>query len=152
MVSSTRIRGLLRDGQPGRANALLGRLHSVTGEVVRGDRVGAALGYPTANVAVDPHRCLPATGIYATWIRLRDTWHRAATSVGYRPTFGGTTLTVEAHVLDFSGDLYGVSARLAFARRLRGERRFASAAALSVQIGRDIDRVRAILANAEAPS
>jgi riboflavin kinase/FMN adenylyltransferase len=144
-VSSGRVRAALADGRLGEANRLLGRPYCVAGTVGTGSQIGRRLGFPTANIAVDPARCLPATGVYATWFELASRRLPAASSVGYRPTFGGGTLTVEAHVLDYSADLYGQQARLWFLRRLRAERMFSSERALARQMARDVDRVRALL-------
>jgi riboflavin kinase/FMN adenylyltransferase len=85
------------------------------------------------------------------WVRVGDDWHAAATNVGYRPTFGGDRLTVEAFLLDFSGDLYGREVRAAFVERLREERAYPSVDELVVQIGRDVDHVRSLLAGAAPP-
>ena len=144
-VSSGRIRQALALGRVGDAARLLGRPHALSGSVERGAHVGARLGFPTANLAVDPGLCLPATGIYATWLRLEGRRLPAASSIGFRPTFGGSQLTAEAHVLDFAGDLYGRRVSLEFVRRLRDERRFGSERALAEQIGRDVARVRDLL-------
>ena len=131
------------------AAALLGRPHQVRGPVVTGDRRGGAeLGYPTANLAVPGSICLPAAGIYTGWYGRPDgsRW-KAAVSVGRRPTFYGAegALLVEAHLLDFSGDLYGEPARLSFVHRLRDELAFDSVDALVAQMGDDVRRTRDLL-------
>ena len=149
-VSSGRVRAALAAGRLGEANRLLGRPYCVAGTVERGNRIGTRLGFPTANLAVDAARCLPATGIYATWFELGRRRLPAATSVGYRPTFGGGALTVEAHVLDYAADLYGRKAQLWFLRRLRAERMFSSEPALARQMARDVDRVRTLLQGSPA--
>jgi riboflavin kinase/FMN adenylyltransferase len=141
-VSSGRVRAALMAGRLGEANALLGRSYRLEGTVVSGDERGRTLGFPTANVATDPGRCLPAPGIYATWCGVGEEWRRAATSIGYRPTFGGKTLTVEAYVLDFEGDLYGERVRLEFVARLRGERAYPDVTRLVAQMQRDVDSTR----------
>lgn len=150
-ISSSRIRTALTEGHLGEANAMLGRLYTLGGKVVAGGHIGAGLGFPTANLAPDPGRCIPQNGIYASWLEVDGRWRPAATSIGVRPTFGGGDVTIEAHVLGFSGDLYGTRTRLAFVRRLRGERRFNSETALQAAIAADVERVRALLQNAEAP-
>lgn len=144
-VSSTRVREALTAGRLGEANRLLGRRYSLTGQIVRGDARGAGLGVPTANLRIPSGRCLPAPGVYAAWLDAGDGWMPAATGIGTRPTFGGGPVTVEAHVLDFEGDLYGRTATLALVRRLRGERRFGSAAALTRAMRRDIEHTRHLL-------
>jgi riboflavin kinase/FMN adenylyltransferase len=147
-VSSTAIREALRAGNLEEANRMLGRPHEVRGTVARGDERGRELGFPTANVAVPPEACLPADGIYAGWYARPDgSVHPAALSLGRRPTFyeHADTSLLEAHLLDFSGDLYGERARVRFVARLRGEVRFESVEALVEQMGRDCDSARSVL-------
>jgi len=148
-VSSTRVRTLVSQGDVEGAAVLLGRPHQVRGPVVSGDRRGGAeLGFPTANLDIPADICLPAPGIYAGWYERPDgPCHRAAVSVGRRPTFYGADgeLLVEAYLLDFSGDLYGEPARLSFVHRLRDELSFDSADALVAQMGRDVERTRSLL-------
>jgi riboflavin kinase/FMN adenylyltransferase len=144
-ISSTRIRSALVSGDVELAAGLLGHPYFLDGTVERGDRIGWRLGFPTANLGVEPGKCLPELGIYSTWIRVRGEWRVAASSIGYRPTFGGDRLTVEAHLLDFDGDLYGEPARLSFVHRLRDEQAFDSVDALVAQMGRDVDRTRELL-------
>lgn len=148
-VSSTRIRHLLGQGRVAEAAELLGRPHQVVGVVEPGDRRGGKeLGYPTANLAVPAEILLPAEGIYAGWYRHPDgTSHPAAISLGRRPTFypDGPPL-LEAHLLGFSGDLYGQPGRVSFVARLRGDQRFESVDELVAQMGRDVDAARAVLA------
>jgi riboflavin kinase/FMN adenylyltransferase len=138
-VSSGWVREAVSAGRVGEARALLGRNYSVAGVVEHGDKRGATLGFPTANIAIDPRRCRPAVGVYATRVLVDHRWRDAATSIGFRPTFGGDWLTVEAYLLDFDGDLYGKHVRLEFVSRLRGERKFRDAAALIVQMNRDVE-------------
>jgi riboflavin kinase/FMN adenylyltransferase len=149
-ISSTRIRGLVDAGRVEAAADLLGRLHQVRGPVVRGDRRGGTeLGFPTANVDVPEAICLPGAGTYAGWYeRPNGARHLAAVSVGRRPTFYGDDgpLLVEAHLLDFEGDLYGEAARVSFAHRLHDDIAFESAAALVEQISRDVAATRELLA------
>jgi riboflavin kinase/FMN adenylyltransferase len=148
-VSSTRIRNLVAEGDVGAAAVLLGRPHQVRGPVVTGDRRGGAeLGFPTANLDIPADICLPAPGIYAGWYERPDgSRHRTAISIGRRPTFYGADgeLLVEAYLLDFSGDLYGEPARLSFVERLRDELAFDSVDDLVTQMGRDVERTRAVL-------
>lgn len=149
-VSSTRVRMLVSEGRVEEAAVLLGRPHQVRAPVVTGDRRGGTeLGYPTANLAVPPEICLPAPGIYAGWYERPDgsRWPTAI-SVGRRPTFYGSdgALLVEAHLLDFAGDLYGEPARLSFVTRLRDELAFDSVDALVEQMARDVADTRVHLA------
>lgn len=138
-VSSTRIRSLVRDGAVGDAAALLGRPFELEGTVVSGDRRGGTLGFPTANVRVEPDLLVPAFGIYAGAVGDQ----RAAVSIGVNPHYGGSERRVEAFLLDWTGDLYGESLRLELWRRLRDERAFESEAALVEQIARDVEETRA---------
>jgi riboflavin kinase/FMN adenylyltransferase len=138
-VSSTLIRGLLRAGEVDRAAPLLGRAAEVDGIVVSGDARGGTLGFPTANVRVPPDLLVPAHGIYAG----AADGHRAATSIGVNPHYGGAELRVEAFLLDYEGDLYGRRLIVELWRRLRDERAFDSEADLVAQIGRDVEETRA---------
>ena len=151
-VSSTRVRALVESGDVAAAARLLGRPHMVQGTVERGEGVGRGLGFPTANLATAAQSCLPATGVYATWLAIDGHWHAAATNVGYRPTFGGDRLTVEAFVLDFEGDLYDRHTAVAFSARLREERAFGAVADLVEQIGRDVAAVRELSLTSGPPA
>src|SRR5258708_4478204 len=107
-------------------------------------------GFATANLGITPGKWLPARGVYAMWAKVQGAWHMAATNVGYRPTFGGDRLTVEAFLLDFEGDIYRERVRAAFVGRLREERAYPSAEALTEQIALDVEETRGLLA-AQAP-
>jgi riboflavin kinase/FMN adenylyltransferase len=147
-VSSTRIRHALAEGDLVGANALLGRPYEVRGVVAHGDERGRELGFPTANVSVPGDILLPADGIYAGWYERPDgTVHPTAISLGRRPTFYAEAHAslLEAHLLDFEGELYGEHARVRFVAYLRGEIRFDSVDELIAQIGRDVDEARGIL-------
>ena len=148
-VSSTRIRALLAAGDVEGAAALLGRPHEVRGRVVKGDDRGRQLGFPTANVAVPAEILLPADAIYAGWYeRPVGAVHRAAISLGRRPTFHdhADASVLEAHLLDFEGDLYGEEAKVRFVTRLRGEERYDSVEALVAQMACDVLATRDALA------
>jgi len=145
-VSATRIRELLVAGEVDRVPELLGRAFAVAGEVVHGDHRGRTIGFPTANVAVGKHHSLPADGVYACRVTIGNgEEHPAVTNVGVRPTFGQLARTVEAHLLGWSGDLYGQTIRVAFVQRIRGERKFRGIDELREQIGRDAAAARDIL-------
>jgi len=147
-VSSTAIRRALRDGDLAQANALLGRPHEVRGLVSHGDQRGRELGFPTANVAVPGDILLPADGIYAGWFERADgTVLPTAISLGRRPTFyeQAHASLLEAHVLDFDGNLYDEHVRVRFVARLRGEAKFDSIEALVAQIAADCVDARRIL-------
>ena len=146
VISSTEIRRAIDEGDVGLAQRMLGRPHAVDGIVVRGDARGAGLGYPTANLQVGRRAAVPARGIYAGAFTLGDgTSHPCVTNVGINPTFGGQELRVEAHLLDFSGDLYGREAAVDFRHRLRDEEKFDSVEALVEQIDRDAAEARRLL-------
>jgi riboflavin kinase/FMN adenylyltransferase len=138
-VSSSRIRELVREGDVAAAAELLGRPFELEGLVVAGDSRGGTLGFPTANLQLDPHLLAPAYGIYAGGALGR----RAAVSVGVNPHYGGSERRIEAFLLDFEGDLYGERLRLELWERLREERAFASEEELVAQIGRDVEAARA---------
>ena len=138
-VSSSRIRDFLRAGEVERASRLLGRVPEVEGIVVAGDARGGTLGFPTANLRPDPGLLVPAYGIYAG----AADGHRAAISIGTNPHYGGEERRVEAHLLDFSGDLYGQRIVLELWRRLREEQAFSSEEELVAQIARDVEQTRA---------
>jgi len=147
-VSSTRIRQALADGDLAAANAMLGRPHEVRGIVGHGDARARELGFRTANVAVPDAIRLPADGIYAGWYHTPDGLrHPAAISLGRRPTFYefADTSLLEAHLIDFEGDLYGQPARVQFVRHLRDELKFDSVDALVAQMARDVDQARDLL-------
>ena len=144
-VRSTLVRESVAAGDLSGAAHLLGRPYAVPGRVERGDGRGRGLGFPTANLDVDPALLLPPDGVYATWLTIGDAHHRSATSIGLRPTFGGTNRTIETYVLDFTGGLYGEEVRLTFASRLRDELRFDSAETLVTQMRQDVVEARAVL-------
>jgi riboflavin kinase/FMN adenylyltransferase len=138
-VSSTAIRGQLAEGNVERAARMLGRPAEVEGTVVAGDARGGTLGYPTANLRVDPDLLVPAYGIYAG----SAAGHRAAISIGTNPHYGGSERRVEAFLLDFEGDLYGQRLVVQLWQRLRDERVFANEEELVAQITRDVEATRA---------
>ena len=139
-VSSTQIRALVAAGDVARAARFLGSPFMLEGEVVRGDGRGRELGMPTANIVPDPRFVVPGHGVYAAWAH----GHPAAVNVGVRPTFdSGRGLLVESYLLDFDGDLYGQTLRVAFVERMRGERRFDSVEELVERMRQDVEEVRA---------
>ena len=146
-VSSSHIRGLVAAGDVRGATKLLGGPFLLEGEVVHGDKLGRELGMPTANIVPDDRLVSPGHGVYAGWAD----GHPAAISVGVRPTFEtGRGLLVEPYLIDFEGDLYGKTLRIAFVEKLRGEKRFDSVDALIEQMHGDVERTREICA-AERP-
>ena len=146
-VSSTRIREAVRHGDFDTAGQMLGRTFSLAGEIVRGDARGRELGFPTANLDVTG-LVLPPNGVYAAHATVAGRTHRAAVNIGLRPTLASPAprLMVEAHLLDFSGDLYGQEMELTFVENLRDEQRFANLDELKQQIASDTARAREIFA------
>ena len=144
-ISSSLVRRAIEDGQLDRANRLLGRDHHLSGTVMRGFRRGRELGYPTANLA-DEGLVLPPLGVYAGWA-LTDDGERYGTvvNIGNRPTFQGTSLSIEAHLFNFDGNLYGRELRIALRQRLRGEVSFEHPEALKAQIAKDAVEARKLL-------
>lgn len=147
-VSSSQIRQALWEGDVGQAALLLGRPYQVSGEIVYGDGRGRSIGIPTANLKVWTERALPKAGVYVCRAGLNGKIWGAVTNVGVRPTFENqpTAPQVEAHLLDFEGEIYGQELQLEFLSRLRDERRFPNVPALVEQIRRDIDLARQALA------
>ena len=152
-VTSTRIRALLAEGRVAEAARLLGRPYGFTALVVGGDRLGRTLGFPTANLRLHDEQQVPAHGIYAVWARLagEHEWRMGAMSVGVRPTFGGGLRTLEVHLLDWSGDVYGRDLEVAFADWLRPEQAFAGPEELVHAMHADVAETRVRLARAGPP-
>jgi riboflavin kinase/FMN adenylyltransferase len=136
VVSSTRIRRLISEGRVDEAGALLGHPYFIDGTVVEGRRRGREIGFPTANLQT-ANELIPPHGVYATTTTIDGVVHAGITNVGVRPTFGEGELTVETHLLRYSGDLYGRSVRLGFVQRVRDERQFPDVDALREQIEAD---------------
>jgi riboflavin kinase/FMN adenylyltransferase len=160
-ISSSRIRDQIVAGQVEEAAALLGRRYTLAGTVVRGDQRGRLLGFPTANLRVDPVKLIPGNGVYAVRVRLPSeggaseggaseagtSEAAAVANIGVRPTFGeGSPPVVEVHLLDSEIDLYEQRLVVQFVSRLREERRFPGVEALKAQIALDAERARALLA------
>ncbi|MFK7800797.1 MAG: bifunctional riboflavin kinase/FAD synthetase [Anaerolineae bacterium] len=145
-VSSSRIRQSLDAGNIEDVAACLGRNYSLSGEVIVGDQRGRTIGFPTANLDVWEEKVIPANGVYATWVILPDGSRRiSATNVGVRPTVDGQSVRIEAHLIDFTGDLYGQELTLEFVERIRGEKRFSGLEELKNQINVDVEMIRKIL-------
>jgi riboflavin kinase/FMN adenylyltransferase len=139
-IRSSRVRALLLDGEMEQARRLLGRSYALGGTVVAGDRRGRDLGFPTANLEPSAGRLVPGDGVYAAHAEVegqRDQRLDAMVNIGARPTFDGSRRIVEAHLIDFTGDLYGRTLTLHFLKRIRDERRFESAEALIAQLRAD---------------
>jgi riboflavin kinase/FMN adenylyltransferase len=151
-ISSTRIRRLLQDGYPERAAPLLGRAHTIRGEVTHGDARGRTIGFPTANIYLKQH-LEPARGVYAITARLPDgSTVKGVANLGQRPTVGGLESRLEAHLFDFAGDLYGAQLTVSFHHFLRTEKKFASFEELKGQILNDAAQARTLLDAAASPT
>ena len=147
-ISSTAIRRALAGGQVELAAQMLGHAFEARGPVVKGDQRGRQLGFPTANVEVSNQLCVPADGVYAGWYQRPDgVTHPCAINLGRRPTFfeHADHSLLEAHLIDFAGDLYTEAARVQFTHFLRSERKFDGIDALITQLKQDIENARAVL-------
>ena len=158
-ISSTRIRTLINEGTIAEANELLGHPMLLTGIVREGDKRGRQLGFPTANIHPDPHKLLPADGVYAVRTHVQEKReagngdgqeapyvYKGVANIGVRPTFNGTEHLVEVHLLDVDLDLYGKELSIDFIAHLRGEQRFPGIDALKQQIAADVQQARQLLA------
>lgn len=139
--SSTQIRERLRQGDIAGARSMLGHAYTIEGRVVRGENRGKSLGYPTANIRLK-NLLTPALGIYIGQVRIDQTWHQAAVSIGLNPTFGGTKPVLEAYLLNFKDDLYGKRITVRIHQFLRPEQKFDTIENLKVQIAHDCEEVR----------
>jgi len=142
-VSSTKIRTALAQGDISTANKYLGRPYDLSGQVVKGQQIGRSLGFPTANIQIaDDYKLLPRDGAYAVHAEVNSIQYKAILNIGDRPTVDGEKKTIEAHLIDFEGDLYGQELRVYFQEFLREEKKFESLDALKNQLV--VDRERAI--------
>ncbi len=142
IIGSSQVRDHVRRGEMKQVKAWLGRAYALEGEVVHGQKRGAAIGFPTANLEVWSEQMIPARGVYAGQARLGGETFKAVTNIGIRPTFDGSDLTVETHLLDFDSDIYGRRLEVTFEARLRPEKKFGSLEELAAQIRLDIETAR----------
>ncbi len=149
IVSSTKIRESILAGDVRKATALLGRPYNVSGAVVKGKGRGASLGFPTANIEPEKE-LLPARGVYAALVKLAGASYRAVLNIGINPTFGESSLTLEVHLLNFHGDLYGKLLDVQFIERLREERKFSGPEELIGQMIKDREAAQEILVSLSA--
>lgn len=150
IVSSTRIRDLVQSGDVWNARPLLGRFYQVKGEVIHGmKRGGKLLGFPTANLKL-VDELFPKNGVYAVWVESDGKPHMGVANIGKNPTFGNDALSVEAHLMDFSGDLYGSDIRIHFVQRIRDEIKFNGIDELKARITKDVELGKAILSQSDA--
>ena len=154
IISSSRIRNSIRNGYIQSANAMLGHIFSIKGKVVHGDGRGKHIGLPTANLKVWDKQLLPTNGVYAAYTMIGDLRHPSVVSIGYRPTFyqSQTIRTIEDHILDFSGQIYGEQIKIQFIEKLRPEKKYDSVDKLMEQIREDIINTREILSNDKTPA
>ncbi len=149
VISSSLIRTLISNGEVEKAARLLGRLYSLSGEVIHGNGRGHGLGIPTSNLKIQQQRVLPANGVYACWATFDGQLFPAVTNIGFRPTFENQSSQtfVETHLLDFQGQLYGQVIKLQFITRIRSEIHFSDINELLTQIHQDIKTTRELLAH-----
>ncbi|MEM1093492.1 MAG: bifunctional riboflavin kinase/FAD synthetase [Bacteroidota bacterium] len=146
VVSSTRIRNALIDrGAVDESEALLGRPYALSGLVVKGDQRGRLIGFPTANLLVDPAKLIPLNGVYAVRVYWGESGYQGMLNIGFRPTFEGTERRAEVNIFNFSKDLYGQTLRLEFVKRIRDERKFNGVDALTAQLKSDKVKVLDVL-------
>ena len=145
VVSSTAIRNALANGDMKRVLNLIGRPFSLNGRVTKGTGQGIELGFPTANLNIDPRQALPADGVYATWSHIDGQPYQSMTNIGKQPTFGGSQRTIEVYILDYHNNLYGHKLKIDLIERLRDEKQFGTAEELKKQIAEDVEQGRAIL-------
>lgn len=146
-VSSTAVRKAIQvDGDMTQAAKFLERYYLLNGTVVHGDKRGKSLGFPTANIQPEnPSKIIPKKGVYATWVRIEESYYRGMMNIGERPTFDKTKLSIEVHILDFNVDIYGKEIQVQFVERIRDELAFSGKNELIEQLHRDKDRTMNIL-------
>ena len=133
----------LEEGRIQKANEMLGYCYGLYGVVVAGNRMGRTIGFPTANMHLyEPLKLVPGNGVYAVEVEVLGATYKGMCNIGTRPTVGGTTRTIETHILDFEQDIYGLPMRLRFLRRIRDERKFPSLEALRAQLLEDRQQIR----------
>ena len=150
IVSSTRIRDMIKCGDVWGVRPLLGRFYVVSGRVVRGkDRGGRLLGFPTANLRIE-NELHPEKGVYAIWTEIQGEKYQGVANIGYNPTFGNKDMSVEAHILDFDRDIYDQNIKLHYVQKIRSEKKFSGLEELIARIKEDVSLARIILASPEA--
>jgi riboflavin kinase/FMN adenylyltransferase len=134
-VSSTKIRNSLLKDEVDLANDLLGSEYSIVGRVIKGEKIGRIIGFPTANLEIEtPHKLIPADGAYAVKVLSNRTVYNGMLNIGYRPTVNGKVKSIEVHIFDFSNDIYGESLKILFVKRIREEKKFSDIEALKAQL------------------
>lgn len=147
-VSSTKVRNAIAAGEVDGASKMLGRNYTLSGKVTKGAQLGRTIGYPTANIVPNhTEQIIPANGVYAVRVNYKGSIYSAMLNIGYRPTVSNeNTLHIEAHLFDFSQDIYNESLELEFIARLRDEQKFSSVDALKEQLGKDAEHTKQVLA------
>ena len=140
-VSSSLIRNLLQEGKIQLANKLLTRPYNITGKVIQGRKVGMQIGFPTANLSTH-YELIPSNGVYAVQVEWNGNTCPGVMNIGYRPTFSGRQISLEIHLLNFKGDLYGETLKVYFFKKIREEKRFENVDLLTAQIKKDIQQVK----------
>lgn len=146
-ISSTKVRNALLEGDIQQANQFLAHPFTIKGRVVHGDKIGRVLGFPTANIEIsNPHKLIPASGVYAVKIKIENQFYKGALSIGYRETvFDNSKLTIEVFILDFNGDLYNKNLDMIFVDFIRPQIKYENWDLLKVQIEKDVANVRAMV-------
>jgi len=144
-IRSSLIHNLVEIGNVEWASVWLGRYYAISGVVMHGVQRGRTIGFPTANLSLSQGRVVPSNGVYATWVLVEGQRYMSVCNIGVRPTVNGSHRTIEAHIIDFDGDLYGRSIELSFVYHLRDEIKFSGLEALKAQITRDRDRAARLL-------
>jgi len=144
-VSSTKIRKALEEGDVERAMNLLGHPYFLKGIVVKGNQLGRKIGFPTANLSVDEYKLIPANGVYAVEVKVREKAYKGMLNIGLRPTVSGNSKTIEVNIFDFEEDIYGETIRMNFQHRIRSEQKFANLEALIHQLKKDKEVVLDLL-------
>lgn len=142
VISSTRIRKSLEDGEVLEAFKMLNRPYTLIGEVIHGRKIGRTIGFPTANLKYDKNFILPSIGVYYTNIKVNNKVYKGITSVGSNPTVEGKAITVETHILDFNEDIYGEIIEVSFIKRIRNEKKFNGIKDLQSQLEKDKNLAR----------
>lgn len=144
LVSSTRVRECIKSGNIFEVNRLLGREYALCGKIISDRGVGSSMGMPTANTEISSDILLPKNGVYAAYVKINGRLYPAVTNIGIRPTFGLDKISVETHIIDFDGDLYGTEMEIRFLDRLRDEKKFTTKEDLLKQILSDINKTKQI--------
>ena len=137
VVSSSRVRHLIGEGEIEKSNLLLTRPFSLSGIIIKGKKIGRTIGFPTINLDYNKEFILPAGGVYCTIVQYKNKRYRGITNIGYNPTVHGRKLNVETHILDFNIDIYGEEVKLYFLKKIRDEKKFNSLDELKEQLNKD---------------